>query len=78
MGLNCAIGMTKWTTLEMRGTWTMGYSWFMNDVRMSKGEWMPQPRATWVAFPEKKKKVINGDDKKLSKCWKQRLFTITK
>jgi hypothetical protein len=52
MGLNCAIGVTKRTNSEIKGTWTVGYSRFMNDVIMSKGEWVPQPRVTWVVFPE--------------------------
>jgi hypothetical protein len=50
MGLNCARGVTKCTNLEIRGTSTVGYSRFMNDVRMRKGEWIPQPRVTWVAL----------------------------
>jgi hypothetical protein len=37
MGLNCARGVTKWTNSEIRGTWTVGYSGFMDDVNMSRG-----------------------------------------
>jgi hypothetical protein len=37
---------------------------------------VPQPRATWVAFAKKGKKVAKGDDKKICKCWKQKIFTI--
>jgi hypothetical protein len=44
MGLNCARGVTKWKNLEIRGTWILGYSGFMNDVKMRKGEWIPQPK----------------------------------
>jgi hypothetical protein len=47
------------------GYMDLGYSGFMNDVRMKK-DWMPQLRATWVAFLGKKK-VTKGGDKKLSK-----------
>jgi hypothetical protein len=32
----------------------LGYSGFVNDVDMKKG-WMPQPRATWVSFPGKRR-----------------------
>jgi hypothetical protein len=53
MGLNCARGVTKWKNSEIKGKWIVGYSGFMNNVRMSKGEWMPQPRVTWVEFPKK-------------------------
>jgi hypothetical protein len=53
MGLNCARGMKKWTKSEIRGTGTVEYSSFMNDFRMSKGEWITQPRVTWVALPKK-------------------------
>jgi hypothetical protein len=35
MGLNCARGMTKWTNSEIRGTWTVGYLGFMDDVNKS-------------------------------------------
>jgi hypothetical protein len=50
MGLNCARGLTKWTNSEIRGTWTLGYSRFMNNVEMRKGDWIPQPRVTWFAL----------------------------
>jgi hypothetical protein len=50
MGLNCARVLTKWTNSEIKGTWTLGYYGFMNDVKMRKGEWMPQPRASRVAL----------------------------
>ena len=40
----------------------LGYLKFVNNFGM-KIEWIPQPRATWVAFPGKKK-VIKGDDEK--------------
>jgi hypothetical protein len=58
------------------GYMDLGYFRFMNYVGM-KREWIPQPRATWVALL-RKEKAINDDDKKLSKCSKQRVFTITK
>jgi hypothetical protein len=45
--------MKKWTKSEIRGTGTVEYSSFMNDFRMSKGEWITQPRVTWVALPKK-------------------------
>jgi hypothetical protein len=48
--------------LRDHGYMDLGYSGFVNDVGM-KREWMPQPRATWVAFPGKKK-AIKGDDEK--------------
>jgi hypothetical protein len=35
-GLNCARGMTKWTNSEIVGTWTAGYSGFMEDVNKSR------------------------------------------
>jgi hypothetical protein len=31
-----------------------------------------------LRLPKKGKKVTKGDDKKICKCWKQRLFTIYK
>jgi hypothetical protein len=35
MGLNCGRGVTKWKNSEIRGTWNVGYSGFMDDVNMS-------------------------------------------
>jgi hypothetical protein len=75
-GLNCARGMTKWTNSEIRGTW-------MWDTR---GLWMMSTGVEDNECPNQgrhgllcqEKKVAKGDDKKLCKCWKQRLFTITK
>jgi hypothetical protein len=58
------------------GYMDLGYSGFVNDVNMKKG-WMPQPRATWVAFPGKRR-PSRMTTKKLCICWKQRLYTITK
>jgi hypothetical protein len=40
--------------LRDRGYMDLGYSGFVNDVDMKK-EWMPQPRATWVDFPGKRR-----------------------
>jgi hypothetical protein len=40
--------------LKDHGYMDLGYSGFTNDVSM-KREWIPQPRATWVAFPRKKR-----------------------
>jgi hypothetical protein len=53
MGVYCARGLTKWTKSEIGGTWTLGYSGFMNNVKMINGYWMPQSRVTWVALPGK-------------------------
>jgi hypothetical protein len=35
-GLNCARGMKKWINSEIRGIWTVGYSWFMDEVNKGK------------------------------------------
>jgi hypothetical protein len=50
MGLNYSRGLSKWKNSEIRGTCILGYSGFVNDVGMKKGEWIPQPRETWVAL----------------------------
>jgi hypothetical protein len=52
--------------LRDHGYMNLGYLGFMNDVGM-KREWIPQPRATWVSFPEKRRpsRVMM---KKLSIC----------
>jgi hypothetical protein len=39
---------------------------------------MNAPTKGDMGFFSIKTKVIEGDKKKISKCWKQRLFTITK
>jgi hypothetical protein len=46
--------------LRDHGYMELGYSGFVNDVVM-KREWMPQPRATWVALP-RKNNAIKGDN----------------
>jgi hypothetical protein len=53
MGLNYARGLTKWKNSGIGDTWILGYSGFVNDVGMKKGEWILQPKATWVALPGK-------------------------
>ena len=76
MGLNCARGLTKWENLEIMGTWTLGYSGIMNDVKIKKESGFPSKGRHGLLCRENK--VIKGDDKNLSKCWKQRIFTIPK
>jgi hypothetical protein len=58
------------------GYMDLGYLCFMNDVRMKSESRCPnQGRHGFLCW---EKKAIKGDDKMLSKCWKQRIFTITK
>jgi hypothetical protein len=51
-GVKLCQRLTKWENSEIMGTWTVGYSGFVNDVGMKK-EWIPQLRETWVALPGK-------------------------
>jgi hypothetical protein len=74
MGLNCAIGLTKWTKSEIMGTWTLGYLGFLNDFRMKKESGCPNQGQHGLRCQENK--VIKCDDKNLSKCWKQRLLQL--
>jgi hypothetical protein len=36
MGLSYTRGLTKWTKSDIRGTWTLEYLGFVNDVEMRK------------------------------------------
>jgi hypothetical protein len=63
-GVKLCQRLTKWTNEEIMGTWNLEYSGFVNDVRMKKSGIPNQGRHGFL-FQEKK--VIKGDDKKLSK-----------
>jgi hypothetical protein len=46
--------ITKWEKLKIVGTWIWDSQDLLTTSIWKKG-WMPQPRATWVDFPGKRR-----------------------
>ena len=61
---------------EVSGLWDTLNIWTMSS-RVDDKE-CPNQGQHGLCFSKKGKKVAKGDDKKICKCWKQRLFTIYK
>jgi hypothetical protein len=62
--------------LRDHGYMELGYLGFVNDVSVKRVD--SPTKGDMGCFARKKKRPSRMTTKKLSKCWKQRIFTITK
>jgi hypothetical protein len=54
-GVKLCQRLDKVDKLRDQGYMDFGILGVVNDVRMKKGEWMPQPRVTWVVLLGKRR-----------------------
>jgi hypothetical protein len=62
--------------VEVSGLWDTWSIWMMS-IGVDDKE-CPNQGRKGLHFPKKGKKIAKGDEKKICKCWKQRIFTIYK